>query len=322
VLQQLDVQAIEVHSLVGWPSDMFEALPRLARQLGASLKVVLHDYAPLCPQINLMNGADVYCGERGEKQCRSCLKSKSGPPALIHGPAPFEGGIEIQRWRAAYHRLLSAASEISAPSNDAVRRYRRYFPDLQIKVAPHQEELKAPPRPLAMPYTGRGNLRVILIGAIGPHKGSRVLKVCAEDALARRLPLEFIVVGYTNKDPELLELSNVRITGRYDEEDLFGLLEKQQGHVAFLPSVWPETFSYTLTAAIAAGFPTVIFDLGAPAERLAEVENALVLPLELAARPKELNDRLLTFARDRAMAWPEDGHRRASSSACAPSQGA
>jgi O-antigen biosynthesis protein len=281
-------------------------LPSLARQLGASFKVVLHDYAPLCPQIHLMNGAGIYCGERGVKQCQACLASNSGPPAQVHGPTPFGGGLDIESWRAAYHRLLRSASDVSAPSEDTARRYRRYFPDIEITAVPHQEEIEAPARPLAIPYTETGNVRVVLIGAIGPHKGSRVLKACAEDALARALPLEFIVVGYTNKDAELLKLGNVRVTGRYDEADLYRLLDEQQGHVAFLPSVWPETFSYTLTAAVTAGFPTVVFDLGAPAERLSGVANALVLPLELALRPQELNDRILSFGRERATARSGD----------------
>ena len=46
------------------------------------------------------------------------------------------------------------------------------------------------------------------------------------------------------------------------------LLAKVKPHVVWFPAQWPETYSYTLTAAIDAGLPIVATRLGAFSERL------------------------------------------------------
>ena len=43
---------------------------------------------------------------------------------------------------------------------------------------------------------------------------------------------------------------------------------KHQPDLAFLPSIWPETWCFTLSEAWAAGLYAVVFDLGAQAERM------------------------------------------------------
>jgi glycosyltransferase involved in cell wall biosynthesis len=200
-------------------------------------------------------------------------------------------------WRDAYHKLLAGADWVKAPSPDTVKRFVRYFPDISIAAVPHREQLPAPASQVAVRYNPSDTLRVAIIGAIGPHKGSQVLESLARDAKERALDVEYVVVGYTDRDARLREIGNIRITGRYKEQDIYPILRDQRCHIALLPAVWPETYSYTLSIARAAGYPTVVFDLGAPAERLSGVDEALLLPLELARRPSELNDRLLEFAR-------------------------
>jgi hypothetical protein len=137
-------------------------------------------------------------------------------------------------------------------------------------------------------------MRVVLLGAIGEHKGYSVLLACARDARSRRLPLEFIVIGFTSKDAPLLATGKVFITGPYSEVEVPHLLRREQPDIAWLPSVWPETWCYTLDYALVAGLPVVAFDLGAIAERLRASDAGMLLPLEL--NPVQINDRLLALA--------------------------
>lgn len=44
-----------------------------------------------------------------------------------------------------------------------------------------------------------------------------------------------------------------------------------------IPSIWPETFSYTTSEAILLGYPVVCFDLGAPAERIRAFDCGMVV---------------------------------------------
>ncbi|MGO9636021.1 MAG: glycosyltransferase, partial [Steroidobacteraceae bacterium] len=156
--------------------------------------------------------------------------------------------------------------------------------------------------PPIVPSSGAKTVRVGLIGAIGGHKGYEVLLGCARDAVTRRLPLEFVVIGYTENDKPLLKTGKVFITGRYTEIEAPHLIRRERPDVVFLPSVWPETWCYTLDYALAAGLPVVSFDLGAIAERLRAAGLGMLLPLDLSAR--QINDRLLGRAADHGKVAP------------------
>ena len=130
-----------------------------------------------------------------------------------------------------------------------------------------------------------------MIGAIGSHKGYQVLLRCARDAAARHLPLEFVVIGYTENDRLLLRTGRVEVTGRYVDVEIPHLLRREQPDLVFAASVWPETWCYTLDHALAGGFPVVAFDVGAIAERLRALGDPTLLPLDLEAR--HINERLL-----------------------------
>jgi len=58
------------------------------------------------------------------------------------------------------------------------------------------------------------------------------------------------------------------ISGPYQEGELPALLAKYRPHVIWFPAPWPETYSFTLSAAIDAGLPIVATRIGAFPERL------------------------------------------------------
>ncbi len=134
-----------------------------------------------------------------------------------------------------------------------------------------------------------------LLGAIGRHKGYKVLLDCAKDAKSRKLPIEFVVIGYSENDAALAATSKVYITGRYGEGEASHLLARERIDVAWFPSVWPETWCYTLDYALAAKLRVMTFDLGALAERLQSRPNTKLLPLNTEA--SEINDHLIRLAR-------------------------
>lgn len=302
-LRLLQVDRIEVHSTVGWSYKVPAMIERLAETCSLGYSVMLHDYVAVCPQINFINDSGKYCGEEGTAQCHRCLSLMKDQPRAIHPDIADPARLNIVAWRKMYGRLLDHADRVSAPSADTKERVRRYFTDLDIDVVPHTEDLSSIPNLAISPLPGQ-NVRVGVIGAIGPHKGSRVLLECARDALRRNLPIEFVVVGYTDIDREL-EQAQVTITGRYEEAQIADMLAAQRMHVAFLPSVWPETFCYTLSIALASDIPTCVFDLGAQAERLKGSPRSLLLPIGIADDAPQINNRLLQFAESlRATAAP------------------
>ena len=135
VLRHFNITSIEIHSLVGWPPETFARISCLAKILAVEYQIILHDYVAVCPQINLINETNIYCGEKGINQCRTCLQD-ARTAAQVHGLGAFQvaaAGTDILQWRRAYYALLKGAKEIRAPSADTTSRYLRYFPDLMIQ---------------------------------------------------------------------------------------------------------------------------------------------------------------------------------------------
>jgi glycosyltransferase involved in cell wall biosynthesis len=65
--------------------------------------------------------------------------------------------------------------------------------------------------------------------------------------------------------------------------------------MVWLPSIWPETFSYTLSIGLEAGVPIAAFDIGAIADRLKALElDQYLMPLSLVNEPKAVIQKLLT----------------------------
>ena len=63
--------------------------------------------------------------------------------------------------------------------------------------------------------------------------------------------------------------------------------------MAFLPSIWPETYCYTLSVAALANLFPVVFDLGAQAERIQEWGWGLCLSVNMNDDGTAINDTLL-----------------------------
>ena len=287
LLGGLRIEAIEIQHFLDLDARVIDTV----RALGVPYDVVVHDYSWICPRVTLIDGSGRYCGEPAVSACRPCVR-KNG--------SRLGERISVPALRARSAAWLGGARRVSAPSTDTAARLNRYFPDLDVDVRPHTAPVMPLPQMTASPRAKR--VRVGLIGAIGGHKGYQVLFDCARDAAARRLPLDFVVIGYTENDGPLLKTGKVFITGRYSEIEAPHLLRRERPDVVFLPSVWPETWSYTLDYAVAAGLPVAAFDLGAIAERLRAAGQGTLLPLDLSAR--QVNDRLLGRSADHGNTLP------------------
>ena len=259
-------EAIEVHNLLGH----HRAVMQLPARLGIPFDVHVHDYAWLCPRITLVGPSRRYCGEPEEPAaCTACIAAAG---------RNTDEEIAVAALRARSAAELAAARRVVTPSADTAVRLRRRFPGLTVVTRPHTDDAALPPSAAAAPGAVT---RVCVIGGIGPEKGYDVLLACARDAAARVLPLEFVVVGHTPDDAALLETGVVFVTGPYEEADAVGQIRAQQAQLGFLPSVWPETWCFTLGEAWQAGLDVAVFDIGAPAERVRRTGRGWVLPLGL-----------------------------------------
>jgi GT2 family glycosyltransferase/glycosyltransferase involved in cell wall biosynthesis len=278
----LQPKMIHVHSFAGLSWLATSTLMRIIENAKGVYACTLHDFTAICHRHQLVTPEGVFCNQPEADICRTCIKSDRECVDVVDP--------EIRR--STYGAFLERAAHVFVPSVDTAARFKRAFPDLHLVVRPHEEFLSNAVRPeVFKPFTGP--LRVAVIGAIGEPKGSGVLHDLALDARERSLAIEFTIVGYSNMAKQLNALG-IKETGRYasDAEALWRLQELRP-HIAFFPSIWPETHCYTLSLALSAGIPSVVFDIGAPAERLRELKTGHIFDLSLVNDPSALNDALL-----------------------------
>ena len=192
--------------------------------------------------------------------------------------------------------FLAGAERRIVPSQDVADRLGRYLPYLAFEVWPHPESSPAP-----LPRVAR----VVTLGSLSPEKGLAVVADCARDAKRRQLPLVFRVLGPTTAPLPRAPEVPLSIAGAYDEGDLARLLAAERADALFFPAQVPETWSYTLSVALASGLPIVASDLGAFAERLAGHPRAQLLAWNSSA--SAWNDALVS---PRAQATPRPSPRR------------
>lgn len=285
-LQALRIGEVHVHHLIDFPAGTAEVLVELAQSLGIRLRVAVHDYYLLCPRVNLVNREGRFCGEPAEVECERCLQGDASLPPT--GP--------IAAWRAQSRRLLAAADSIVAPSDDVARRFAAWRLSDAIQVLPH-EATPAPPTGTWRPVPADRPLRVLVVGAINHVKGFAVLEGLAASRCHGEGGLTLGLLGYSSDDARLAALG-VTLLGRYFDHELADRMAAFEPDLIFVPSIWPETYCYVLTAALASGCRVAVFDLGAQADRArAHGAHHLVLPLSLAGQPEALADGLVRHLR-------------------------
>ncbi|HEX3549298.1 MAG TPA: glycosyltransferase [Candidatus Elarobacter sp.] len=282
-LEALGVTHVHVHHLADFPAVASDFFRLAAARAHVPYDVTVHDYFFICPRVNLIDASAMYCGEPNVDGCTRCLArngSEFGAPPIVE-------------WRERYERLLRDARAVFVPDADVASRLARYFTGIESVVRPHPEPPAESLQPAEPPREGERPRRVGLIGAIYRYKGSQQLLRCARIAKERGLPLEFVVVGFTDMNEDLEE-AGVRIVGGYAPRDVDFLLRRERLDIAWFPSVWPETYCFTLSEAVRNGIFPVAFDIGAVATRLRAMGWGLLLPVTAFFDPETVLDALMT----------------------------
>ncbi|MEP6942305.1 MAG: glycosyltransferase [Betaproteobacteria bacterium] len=253
------IAVCHLHNISGGRDGIAEALATLGLPYGYTV----HDLSFACPTITFLDAQGVYCGGVTDPAvCARCLGAQ----------AEF-AGVDIVAWRDSHGSLLEGASFVIAPSQWAANMLHRYFPRCPVDVIEHastggmtRPDAVAQPQP--MPDDGRPVVAVL--GAIGPDKGSRRLERMVELTRERSLPLRWVLIGYLDSGREASQSGDGVFTmhGPYDSRALPALFDAYRVDVVAYPSVCPETYSFTLSEAWAAGRPAIVPPIGALADRV------------------------------------------------------
>ena len=234
-----------------------------------AIEVLVHDYFAISPSYTLLGSDGGYHGV-----------PRPGTPAgddPAHQAAGAGGRrVPLAEWQAAWGALIGAADRITVFSDSSRAIIAQAYPAAAtLSVEPHTLPAAIPRIPPARGDDGRPVIGVL--GNIGAHKGAGVLQRLSRD-LARSRKAGLVVIGEV--DPAFPLAPPARIHGAYERRDLPGLVARYGISAWLIPSVWPETFSFTTHEVLATGMPVFAFDLGAQGQAVrAAAAPGGVLPL-------------------------------------------
>ena len=254
------------HQLLGFPAPVIAALPNWLE--GRRSFYWAHDFYPLCPRVTMIDAIGRFCGGADAETCARCVEMGGA-----HETSALND-LTPAAHRALFEALLTRFTRVIAPSANTVRYLAKIFPQIPFEIVPHPEPARNAP---AAARAGSDD-EIVLLGAIGPHKGSQKLLEIAQRARLTHPRLSFRVIGYTNIDRALKAIGNVTITGKYAPEELPGLLKETKGRLALFLPAWPETYSYTLSELVKHGFIPLAPDIGAPADRIRRAGFGVIFP--------------------------------------------
>ena len=253
------------------------ALPKvlwhIARGEGRNhpIEMLFHDFFPISPSYTLLSKGGVY---RGVPRASGHL---SDDPEHRY-TRPGRAQATLIDWQKEWGVLVAAAERCVVFSENSRDLLAEAYPEAipNIVVEPHQL-LKPVPRIEAVQ---QGVPVIGVLGNIGYQKGAAALQKLSRE-LARTNAARLVVIGHL--DPAWPLAAPAQVHGTYELHDLPGLVSRYGISGWLIPSIWPETFSFTTHEALATGMPVISFDLGAQGDAVAAAVAAgapgAVLPL-------------------------------------------
>lgn len=298
LLNDWDVTHCHIHSKLSFRHQTWSELLEAINELGIKYDVTLHDYSFSCPRVNLVDFTRKYCGEPDVEQCEVCIKVGTPPQIEVDS---------VRNHRKESAEFLQGARRIFVPTHDVAERYNRQLGEsLTYTVRPHriltdQNE--------AIPYsstrsgqadtelTTTSHRRIFVLGTLTIHKGSELVLAVAKLLQLHHPEIKLIILGSTDRDQEFSALANTEVFGAYDSDrDLSQTLEASVPDLIWFPSVWPETYSYTLGVAMSLGLKIAFFDYGGIKERTMKYSWGYPISYELLLQPDVLAGRLEEIA--------------------------
>lgn len=253
------------------------------------IDLLAHDFFPVSPSYTLLGCDGNYHGVPLPG------KANATDPAHIC-ERPGGRKVPLADWQAAWGRLLAVANTtVFSESSRAI--FSAAYPQAADKIRVEGHKLLATVPRISAARAADGRPVIGVLGNIGQQKGAAVVQQLSRD-LARDPRAGLVIIGHL--DPAFRLAPPARVHGSYELRDLPGLVARYGISAWLIPSVWPETFSFTTHEALATGLPVFCFDLGAQGDavRSAIEHGATGAVLPLAQPPSiAVNDILAVVGR-------------------------
>lgn len=280
LLEQLGIDVITINHLAFNKNniDIIDKIINLKNITNAPLNLIIHDYYYICPTINLLNNNNTYCGVPADASvCNKCLKSYNrkcySAEYVVRNKT-----YDITQWRSLVVSLLDHANSIIVPSESVEKIFCKVYPGLQkkLQIKLHNLEylLLINNRITYTPFQNLSNLTVGIIGEINKHKGSNIVYEMIKIAKSKNIAIQWVIIGtiYPYKKHQ-----NLLVTGKYSLDNLQNLINHYKPDLMICPSIWPETFCYTVSEMMHFNLPLLSFNIGAQAQRVSKYHKGMLV---------------------------------------------
>lgn len=198
-------------------------------------------------------------------------------------PLPY--GVTEEKWRDSLAPLIENAELLIFPSMSTMEIFSPFYSNKNRFAVYHPDENRRQYNDFSQTILN-DNIKILALGALGREKGADLLDSLAE--ILKKHSCNITLLGYAYRP-----LVNVTTTGPYDTKQTNLLIKEQMPNVFLFTALWPETFSYTLSYAMAYGAPIIAPNVGAFSERLSRYKNALLF--NHVDTPENIAKDILTF---------------------------
>lgn len=254
------ISEIIVNSIVDFNvNEMINFILNFRNKFNSKLIYLMHDYFCICPNINLLYKNIYYCEvPKDINICYECLDKV----------------FDIKLYRHYFQKLLQFSDDIVvfSKSSEDISLKAFNINRSKIKIIPHKVDwIKTKAK--ESNYK-KDKLNIGVLGDIGYHKGSNILKSLLELSLNKNPNFHFYLIGETNSD---MRYKNLSILGRYNRNNLIEIVSELNIDIFVMPAIWPETFSYVTEEIILMNKPVICFNLGAQGERVYEYDKGYIV---------------------------------------------
>ncbi|WP_455682823.1 glycosyltransferase [Thomasclavelia sp.] len=258
IIDGLDIDVVHVHHMIGHYFDIID----VAKSRNIKTLYTAHDFYCLCPSINMLYNMEQCCLDIDKKDCTQCLKNKLGISNNI-----------INLWKSRWKHYLEQFDEVITPSKSTKDILQKEYTKLHCKDIEHGINIYQNKCNLA--YTGKMN--VAFVGVMAKHKGAEIVQDLIKNV--KDTDISFHLFGDSEYKNLKKNTNNYTYHGKYKREELSQLLIDNEINLVCNLSIWPETYSYTLTETISCRVPVLSYNIGAVAERIEKYGFGWTVPL-------------------------------------------
>ena len=274
VLDLLEVNEILLNGVVSFPN-VYEilllALKIKERKDNIKLIFPVHDYFCISPSYTLLTENNIYRGVPIDLEKHSQFLENSNSEFKL-----FCTETNARKWRDNWRSFLVSCDEVLCFSHSSEEIILAAYCELKDKLVYIPHDIKGTFNNIFDEINKDGKRVIGVLGNINLPKGSLVIKELVSYIDNRELDIQIVLIG--NIDIDIKSNSFVK-TGSYQKQDVPELLKKYKVTEFLIPSIWPETYSYTTDEIMQLGYPITVFDLGAPAERVKLYEKGRVIKM-------------------------------------------